>query len=87
MTHRSVQIASLVVQDEHHGNYRRILLEMQNVRSHHEWRKNHHGQRPYAVSWTLLPERVHWQNFQDHCMMTIRADRIRLIETEGGEIT
>jgi len=87
MTHRSVQIALLVVEDEYHGHHRRILLEMQNVRSHHERRKNHDVERPYEVGWTLLPERLHWQNFQDHRMITIRADRIRLIETEGGEIT
>ena len=87
MSHRSVQIASLVVEDEHHGNHRRILLEMQNVRSHHERRKNHDVERPYKVSWALLSERVHWQNFENHRMMTIGADRIRLIETEGGEIT
>ena len=87
MSHRSVQIASLVVEDEHHGNHRRILLEMQNVRSHHERRKNHDVERSHKVSWALLSERMHRQNFQDHRMMTICVDRIRLIETEGGEIT
>ena len=59
MRHRSLQIASLVVEGEHHGNHRRILLEMQNVRSDYEWRKNHHVERPYKVSWALLSERVH----------------------------
>ena len=62
----SVQYLCALAVFENHVSYRRLLYEVQNLRTHQRWAKDCNGQRTNAHGRILLPGGVHGKDLQDH---------------------